>query len=52
MTGMKRYILMILLLTGLALSVAGQVKEKVDSFPQPIPNLLSPQLFVPAEYLN
>ena len=52
MTGMKRYILMILLLTWLALSVAGQVKEKVDSFPQPIPNLLSPQLFVPAEYLN
>ena len=59
MNGMKRYVLMILLVTGLAVSVTGQEKEmavqeqeRVDSFPRPIPNLLSPQLFVPAKYLN
>ena len=30
----------------------GQKEEKVDTFPQPIPNLLSPQLFIPADMLS
>ena len=56
---MKRYILMFLLtimfgwkMVGQEKEMAVQEQEKVDSFPRPIPNLLSPQLFVPAEYLN
>lgn len=35
-----------------AVTASAQEKEKVDSFPRPIPDLLSPQLFVPAELLN
>ena len=46
----------ILLILAFALSFTpgafSQEKEKVDSFPHPIPNLLSPQLFVPSELLN
>ena len=51
---MKRYIFIVLLMTGVAVNAAGQEMEKdaSDSFPRPIPNLLSPQLFVPAKYLN
>ena len=48
---MRRYILLIIPVMMLGWKMTGQVKEKVDSFPRPIPNLLSPQLFVPAEYL-
>ena len=49
---MRRYILLIILVIMLGWKMTAQVKEKVDSFPRQIPNLLSPQLFVPAEYLN
>ena len=49
---MRRYILLIILVIMLGWKMTAQVMEKVDSFPRPIPNLLSPQLFVPAEYLN
>ena len=49
---MRRYILLIIPVMMLGWKMTAQVKEKVDSFPRPIPNLLSPQLFVPAEYLN
>lgn len=35
-----------------SLSLAGQETEKTDSFPRPIPDYLSPQLFIPAKYLN
>lgn len=49
---MKRYILMIILVGALGIGALGQDKEKVDSFPRPIPNILPPQLFIPAKYLN
>lgn len=49
---MRRIIILAILLSSLCLSTAGQEKENTDSFPRPIPNLLPPQLFVPAEYLN
>lgn len=56
---MKRYILMFLLTILLGWRMTGQEKqmpvqeqERVDSFPRPIPNLLPPDLFVPAELLN
>ena len=49
---MRRYILLIIPVMMLGWKMTAQVKEKVDSFPRPIPNLLSPQLFVAAEYLN
>jgi hypothetical protein len=52
MNNMKRFIFIGLLLMMLAGETRGQEVEKVDSFPRPIPNLLSAQLFVPAEYLN
>lgn len=52
MNNMKRFIFIVLLLMMLAGETRGQEVEKVDSFPRPIPNLLSAQLFVPAEYLN
>jgi hypothetical protein len=47
---MKRFIFMVLLTLMLAWKSPGQ--EKVDSFPHPIPDLLSPQLFIPADRLN
>lgn len=49
---MKRNILMIMLAVLLCVPAMGQKEEKVDSFPQPIPNLLSPQLFIPADMLS
>ena len=49
---MKRSILMIMLAVLLCIPAMGQKEEKVDSFPQPIPNLLSPQLFIPADLLS
>ena len=49
---MRRYILLIIPVMMLGWKMTGQVKENVDSFPRSIPNLLSPQLFVPAEYLD
>ena len=49
---MRRYILLIIPVMMLGWKMTAQVKEKVDSLPRPIPNLLSPQLFVPAEYLD
>jgi len=49
---MKRYIIMIVIVAGSLLSAMGQNKEKVDSFPRPIPDLLSPQLFIPADLLS
>lgn len=52
MNDMKRFIFIGLLTIVLSGQIAAQEKEQVDSFPRPIPNLLSPQLFVPAEYLN
>ena len=52
MNDMKRFIFIGLMIMMIAGEVRGQEVEKVDSFPRPIPNLLSPQLFVPAEYLN
>ena len=49
---MRRYILLIIPVMMLGWKMTAQVKEEVDSLPRPIPNLLSPQLFVPAEYLD
>lgn len=49
---MKRNILMIMLAVLMCIPAMGQKEEKVDSFPQPIPNLLSPQLFIPADLLS
>ena len=49
---MKRYIIMIVLAAGSMVFAMGQDKEKVDSFPRPIPDLLSPQLFIPADLLS
>ena len=49
---MKQIAIYLLLTLGLGISLSGQEKEKRDSFPQPIPDYLSPQLFVPAKYLN
>lgn len=49
---MKRYILMIILVGALGICALGQDKEKIDSFPRPIPNILPPQLFIPSKYLN
>ena len=49
---MKRYIIMIVLSAGSMVFAMGQDKEKVDSFPRPMPDLLSPQLFIPADLLS
>ena len=49
---MKRNILMIMLAVLMCIPAMGQKEEKVDTFPQPIPNLLSPQLFIPADMLS
>lgn len=49
---MRRNLLILILVLTYSAGAAGQNPEKVDSFPHPIPNLLSPQLFVPAELLN
>ena len=49
---MKRNILMIMLVVLMCIPAMGQKEEKLDSFPQPIPNLLSPQLFIPADMLS
>ena len=49
---MKRNILMIMLAVLMCIPAMGQKEEKLDSFPQPIPNLLSPQLFIPADMLS
>lgn len=49
---MRRIFLILIIASCFVIAAASQEKEKVDSFPHPIPNLLSPQLFVPAELLN
>lgn len=43
---------MIVLSAGSMVFAMGQDKEKVDSFPRPIQDLLSPQLFIPADLLS
>lgn len=43
---------MIMLAVLMCIPAMGQKEEKVDTFPQPIPNLLSPQLFIPADMLS
>ena len=49
---MRRILLILTIGFCFAVTASAQEKEKVDSFPRPIPDLLSPQLFVPAELLN
>lgn len=49
---MIRNTVIILVVTFAYATVYGQEVEKRDSFPRPIPNFLSPDLFIPAEQLN
>ena len=49
---MRRILLISVFIFSFCSGASAQEKEKVDSFPHRIPNLLSPQLFVPAELLN
>lgn len=52
---MKRNILIIILVCLLSIPAVAQKEdrvEKTDSFPRPIPDLLSPQLFIPADLLS
>lgn len=52
---MKRNILIIILVCLLSIPAVAQKEdrvEKTDSFPRPIPDLLSPHLFIPADLLS
>lgn len=49
---MVRHFIISLLLTVTCMVAVGQGVEKRDTFPHPIPNILSPQLFIPADRLN
>ena len=49
---MIRNAAIILIMTFACVAVYGQEVEKRDTFPRPIPNFLSPDLFIPAEQLN
>jgi hypothetical protein len=44
-------ILMLMIILSCISAFAQQEKERTDSFPRPIPNLLSPQLFIPESRL-
>ena len=49
---MTRYIFISLTALFICISVAGQQTEKRDSFPHPIPDMLSPDLFIPVKQLE
>ena len=49
---MKRYIIVSILAASLCVCAYGQEVPAGDSLPRPIPDYLSPQLFIPADRLN
>lgn len=49
---MKRLLIISLLSVAVVSNVYGQEVEKRDTFPRPVPMLLSPQLFIPASRLD
>lgn len=49
---MNRNIFITIIAVLTCIHVYAQVGEKQDTFPRPIPNMLSPELFIPADRLN
>lgn len=52
LNNMTRYIAMMLIAAALSFTTHAQDTERRDSFPHPIPFMLSPDLFIPASKLN
>ena len=48
---MKKMVVILMIIFSCISAFAQQEKERTDSFPRPIPNLLSPQLFIPESRL-
>jgi hypothetical protein len=48
---MKKMVVILMIILSCISAFAQQEKERTDSFPRPIPNLLSPQLFIPESRL-
>lgn len=52
LNNMTRHTIMTIIVLLACITLSAQEIEKRDSFPRPIPNFLSPDLFIPAKQLN